>query len=172
VWAASPQGTTSPGTYLKIMTEPAKAADQLPTTDGVPYLEGAGLRYDTSRYLGSDLTARYWVVTNEQGHICLVNILNVSDDSSMVCVTAERFAKSGVGGAVTSSDGTGAEIGYTEAYLVPDSLRFVALPDGLTAVTNSLVAGDSRNQKGTLTFATADGEAHLEMQLLGAAQTR
>lgn len=174
-WAASPAGNASPNAYLRVLSEPASAEDQLPEErEGVPYGEGMGLRHDTSRYLGSDGNAQYWVVVHEQGRICLVNVLTATGDSSMVCVTRDRFAREGVSGAVTSFGVADEEKGYAEAYLVPDSLRFVAVPEGLNAVSDSLVAGDSRsqtagdsrNQKGTLRAATKDGNAQLQMQLI------
>lgn len=166
-WGASPAANAGPGAYLQIMSKPATAEDQLPSErEGVPYLDGAGLRYDTSRYLGSDANAKFWVVTNEQEHICLVNVLEVTGDSSMVCVTPDRFGKQGVAGTVTSFGADGEETGYTEAYLAPDALHFAEVPGGLTAVSDSLVAGDTREAEGALTFTTGDGRAQLEMQLI------
>ena len=133
---------------------------------GVPYAEGAGLLYDTSRYLGTDGNAEYWVVEHEKDRICLVNVLTTTGDSSMVCVTEDQFRSSGVSGAVTSLGVADEEKGYAEGYLVPDSLHFVDVPRGLTAISGNLVAGDSRDQKGTLTSTTGNGKAQLQIQLI------
>lgn len=166
-WGANSLTDAAPEAYLQVFSEPASAEDELPAEgEGVPYAEGAGLRYDTSRALGSDATARYWVVESEQSQICLVSMLLTSGDSSMVCVAGEKFAKEGVSGAVASFGASGEERGYTEAYLVPDALRFVTVPDGLGLVTSYLATGDTRGRGGALTSTTTDGQARMNVQLL------
>lgn len=165
-WAASPAASSMPEAYLRVLARAATEVDQLPVErDGVPYADGAGLLYDTSRFLGSTDHAEYWVVANELGHICLVIALTQNGDSSMACVTKDRFGREGVAGAVTSLR-DGEERGYAEGYLVPDSLHFASIPGGLGEVSANLVGGDSRGQKGTLTSRTENGDAEMDMQLI------
>ncbi len=162
-WAT---GNAGPDAYLQALSRPGTSIDQLPPNkDGDLYFEGAGLRYESTRYLGATAAARFWVAINEREQICLVNILTATGGASMSCVTAHQFGKSGVSSSVTSVNETGEE-GYVEAYLIPDSLSFTEVPEGLSALAGNVITGDSRGHQGPLTASTLDGRAQIEMQLV------
>lgn len=162
-WAAGIPGPTG---LLGVLAAPAGAKDLLPAdSDGGRYFEGTGLRYESTRHLGTVANATFWAAIDERDHVCLVEVLTATGDAAMSCVTPERFAKSGVSISVASTRDN-VEVDYTEAYLVPDSLRFADLPSGLSMLADNLVAGDSRGRGGPLTASTLDGRAHLEILLV------
>lgn len=164
-WAGNVGAASDPTSYLADFSQKMTADDSLPDRDGGRLYEGAGLLYETSRLIGADDKAKYWAVITEDKLICAVIVLGGRGDSAMACTSPDAFGKRGLSVGVLSKDSTD-EIGYREAYLVPDSLTFTSLPSGLTQVTKNLAAGDSRGTVDALTASTVDGRYSLRINLV------
>jgi len=128
-------------------------ADLLPEEDGQPFAEGLGLVNETSRLIGENEDARFWIVLDEESKVCLVSLFVSDGWSTISCVTAQDFQSRGVSSLHYSPDD------YVEAYLAPDGLRPAAIPNGLDALDSELIVGDSRGGHDAIEFSADKASA-------------
>lgn len=124
--------------------------DALPTVAGQPDDRRSDeLAGETSRFLGASDHAKFWAVQNDDGAICLV--IGLQDTSTArTCLAPADFSRRGVW------------LGHSGpeervlAFLVPDAMEVEEVPEGMTAVTPWLVAGESTGDAETVRFTVPD----------------
>lgn len=144
-----------PSAMLGVLSNDQTERDRLPQdTSGTALIPGA---IDTSsRYLGDSGSADLWVALDDQGDICLMQLLKNSQAATSSCAAPQQFATSGLFNAANAS-GTASNPGeFSEAYLVPDGYRIDPVPEGLRQLAPGLLAGDTRGPADVMVF-RADG---------------
>ncbi|MGO2052350.1 hypothetical protein CQ010_04840 [Arthrobacter sp. MYb211] len=100
---------------------PALAEPQAELDRGLPLDvldELGGLNPDSTRFLGEDDKASYWVAQDEPSNVCLV--IHTSWSTSSSCADFPRFHRSGIGMATGQSYEVPEDI--IEAYLLPSDI--------------------------------------------------
>lgn len=117
---------------------PALGTERTPE-DELPAINPSGeLVYDSTRLIGHDDTARYWVGLNDEDEICL--LVGLDGHTSLTCAGAQRFYDRGLRLDITSNTVR------RKAYLLPHdvnstSLHDVAATEALVRETEALIAG-------------------------------
>lgn len=155
IGAFSSGSTKDPGAMLGVLSKEQSERDSIPM-DGSETALIPSVISASSRYLGDSGSADLWVALDDQGNICLVQLLKKSLSATSSCTEPQRFAKSALYNAVNASGTASIPSEFSEAYLVPDGFHIDSIPEGLNQLSPGLLAGDTRGAAGVMTF-LADG---------------
>ncbi len=116
---------TDTGEFIALLGQPQEAWDRLPRQGFAEVVER-----DTSRKLGSNDVADYWVGATKDNDLCLmVSLRDDTDNSAAVCTDGDGFLENGL--SVSVSAGSGEDAVSADAYLLPADVEVKPLREHL-----------------------------------------